>query len=173
METGSAVEGDEAETNISVVGSFPNSDAGDEGGWANFDNTPPAMFSGHGHGAAPGWTSFDDATPSIAPTVVDQSAEIDSLKAQLADALASNRRLTEQLSAAVDTVSTLRGEVDSLKRGSGAVCAVAPNTSTRRVTSASVADTSTPPARGCEPREVGAPVTGRGGREEGANKLGE
>ena len=55
----------------------------------------------------------------------------------------------------------------------GAVCAVAPNTSTRRVTSASVADTSTPPARGCEPREVGAPVTGRGGREEGANKLGE
>ena len=118
VETGGAVEGDEAETNISVVGSFPNSDAGDEGGWANFDNTPPAMFSGHGHGAAPGWTSFDDATPSIAPTVVDQSAEIDSLKAQLADALASNRRLTEQLSAAVDTVSTLRGEVDSLKRGS-------------------------------------------------------
>ena len=109
------------ETNM-TVGSFQNSDAGDEGGWANFDDTPPAMFSGHGHGTAPGWTSFDDATPSIASTVVDQSAEMDSLKAQLADALASNRRLTEQLSAAVDTISTLRGEVDSLKRGPSRPC---------------------------------------------------
>jgi hypothetical protein len=96
-----------------TIGSFANSDAGDEGGWANFDDNTPAAFAGHGHGAAPGWTSFDDTTPSVG-----QSAEVNALKARLADALASNRRLTEQLSAAVETVSSLRGEIDALKRGS-------------------------------------------------------
>ena len=124
VETGGVVEGEEVEAEMTVgsfvnsdagmtVGSFANSDAGDEGGWANFDDNTPAAFAGHGHGAAPGWTSFDDTTPSVG-----QSAEVNALKARLADALASNRRLTEQLSAAVETVSSLRGEIDALKRGS-------------------------------------------------------